>query len=159
MKIHTVSHTKKLFSFILFRNYQDLILQSTLVGLSLSLLVPDINKSLVVLEPQARSQYWPRTQKGKEGQVLWAKRMSSAYIRVREVRGQVPGTTRGSGVNYPACGYVRAPAGVAQCLGLPRHWTEVPRYLTEAPRYRRTAPVAGATLSIRESSMWLHHEF
>ena len=42
---------------------------------------------------------------------LWAKRMSGAYIRVREVRGQVPGTTRGR-----ACtkNYVRAPEGVAR---------------------------------------------
>ena len=60
------------------------------------------------------------------------------------MRGQVPGTTRGrartkSAINNTqTSGYVRAPEGVAQCLGLPRH-------RTEATRYRSTAPVAGAT--------------
>ena len=60
------------------------------------------------------------------------------------MRDQVPGTTRNGGRtksainNFQASGYVRAPEGVAQCLGLLRH-------LTESPRYRNTAPVAGAT--------------
>ena len=67
------------------------------------------------------------------------------------MRDQVPGTTRNGGRtksainNFQASGYVRAPEGVAQCLGLLRHRTEAPRYLTESPRYRNTAPVAGAT--------------
>ena len=78
--------------------------------------------------------------------------MSSAYKGVKEVRGQVPGTTRNGGRtksainNFQASGYVRVPERVAQCLGLQRHRTETSKYPTEAPRYRSTAPVAGATL-------------
>ena len=45
-------------------------------------------------EPQARSLYRPRTHRMEESTGLWAKGMSSAYIGVKEVRGQVPGTTR-----------------------------------------------------------------
>ena len=69
---------------------------------------------------------------------MQAKRMN-AYIRVREVRGQVSGTTRGrartkSAINNTkTSGYVRAPEGVAQCLGLPRHRTEVPNRSTDVP--------------------------
>ena len=72
-----------------------------------------------------------------------------------EVRGQVPGTTRNGGRtksainNSQASGYVRAPEGVAQCLGLPRHRTEAQKYPTEVPRYRSTAPVADATWATR----------
>ena len=50
-------------------------------------------------------------------------RMSSAYIRVKEVKGQVPGTicngarTNSAINNTQTSGYVRAPEGVAQCLG------------------------------------------
>ena len=71
---------------------------------------------------------------------MWAKGTRSAYIEVKEVRGQVPGTSRNGGRtksainNFQASSYVRAPEGVAQCLGLPRHRTEAPRYLTETPR-------------------------
>ena len=59
--------------------------------------------------------------------------MNTAYIGVKEVKGEVPGATRGgvrtkSAINYyQASGYVRAPDGVAQCLGLPRHQAEAPR--------------------------------
>ena len=58
----------------------------------------------------------------KEGKALWA-RMNITYIIVKEVKGQVPETTRGrartkSAINnYQASGYIRAPDGVAQ----PRH--------------------------------------
>ena len=41
---------------------------------------------LLSLEPQARSLT------DRENTGLWTKGMSSAYIRVKEVRGQVPGT-------------------------------------------------------------------
>ena len=52
--------------------------------------------------------------------------MSSAYIGVKEVRGQVPGTTRGrartkSAINNTqTSGYVRAREGVARCLSKPK---------------------------------------
>ena len=66
------------------------------------------------------------------------------------MRGQVPGTARDrarikSAINnYQASNYVKAPEGVAQCLGLPRH-------RTEAPRYRSMATVAGATMFFVEA--------
>ena len=50
-----------------------------------------------------------------ETQALWVKRMSNAYIRVKEVRGQVPGTTcngarTNSAINNSQnSGYLRAP--------------------------------------------------
>ena len=130
-----------------------ILCESRTLGLSLLVrLLKMLDDSLVVLEPQARSLVTENTQKRNKAQALWAKRIRSAYIGVKEVRGQVPGTTRKGGRtkstinNVQALGYVRAPPeGVAQCLALPRHRTEVPRYLTEALRYRSTAPVAGAT--------------
>ena len=47
----------------------------------------------MVLEPPARNRTDRETHKKKNAQALWVKRMSSAYIRVKKVRGQVPGTT------------------------------------------------------------------
>ena len=45
------------------------------------------------LEPQARSLTDRDWEKNAHNTGLWTKGMSSAYIRVKEVRGQVPGTT------------------------------------------------------------------
>ena len=71
--------------------------------------------------------------------------MNSAYIGMKEVRGKVPGTTRGrartkSAINNTQTwGHVGAPEGVAQCLGLPRHQTEAPRQPKDgASRWRHT---------------------
>ena len=68
--------------------------------------------------------------------------MNTVYIGVKEVKGEVPGTTRG-GVrtksainNYQASGYVKAPEGVTQCLGLPRHQAEAPTAQYGASRWR-----------------------
>ena len=53
-----------------------------------------------------------------KAQALWVKRMSSAYIEVKEVRVQVPGTIRNGHAATVRPGlelqYIRAPKGVAQ---------------------------------------------
>ena len=84
-------------------------------------------------EPQARSLTDRETQERNEGEALWAKRMSGAYISVREVRGQVPGTTcngaraKSAINNYQALCYIRAErkwrAGVSS--GTPEWTTRV----------------------------------
>ena len=51
----------------------------------------DTSNYLVVLEPQARSLTNREITLEWNNARLWAKGMSSAYIRVKEVRGQVPG--------------------------------------------------------------------
>ena len=110
-----------------------------------------IDDSFVVLESQARSMNRPRHRREiNQGPV--GEENSSAYIGVKEVRCQVPGATRGRARtksatnNTQTSGYVRAPEGVAQCLGLPRHRIE-PRG-TEA----RLAPhTAGIYYQVRKS--------
>ena len=65
-------------------------------------------------EPQARSLTNREITRELNNARLWAKGMSSAYIRVKEVRGQVPGTTcngarTNSAINNSlSWGYVRA---------------------------------------------------
>ena len=59
-------------------------------------------------------------------------RINTAYIVVKEVKGDVPGTrggvrTKSAINNYQVSGYVRASEGVAQCLGSPRNQTEAQR--------------------------------
>ena len=100
-------------------------------------------------EPQARSLTDRETQEKNEGEALWAKRMSGAYIYVgvKEARGQVPGTTcnraraKSAINNYQTSGYVRAegmarrdiernsradhPSGIPGVPGVPERNTRV----------------------------------
>ena len=75
-----------------------------------------------------------------KAQAVWAKRKSSAYIGVKEVKGHVPGTTRNGGRtknainNFQASGYVRAPEGVAQFTEAPNQSPEVPNRSPEVPK-------------------------
>ena len=75
-------------------------------------------------EPQARSLTDRENTQDERMQAkpLWAKRMSSAYIRVKEVRGQVPGITCNgarinSAINNTGVELHKRRPGVAQCLG------------------------------------------
>ena len=87
-------------------------------------------------EPQARSLYWPRTHREKGP--LWAKRMSG-YIRVWEVRGQVPGTTRNA----------HAPPGLKLHKGA--RGSGAPGYPRRGTRRSKT-PLDGVTSAIPASS-------
>ena len=68
--------------------------------------------------------------------------------RNEEVRGQVPGTTCNGACTKSAInntqtpGYVRAPEGVEQCLGLQRHQAEAPatQYCTSRRRHNSNTP-------------------
>ena len=81
-----------------------------------------------------------------KAQAMWAKRMSSAYIGVKEVSGQVPGTTRNGGRtkseinNFQASGYVRAP----------KEWRNASVYRGTEPKPRDTQPKPQGTEARRQ---------
>ena len=81
-----------------------------------------------------------------KAEALWAKRMDIA-CRSEEVRGQVPGTTcnwartKSAINNTQTPGYVKAPEGMVQCLGLQRHQAEAPATQHGASRRRHNVRV------------------
>ena len=104
-------------------------------------------------EPQARSLTNREITQEWNNARLRAKGMCSAYIRVKEVRGQVPGTTRNGARTNSAInnsqnsGYVRAPEYYAI------HWG------SGAPVLRHQAPRAVDPIlrrQYRDATCWRH---